>query len=186
MAYPSVTHTFVTATDLDATQVNTNFTNIIEGITNGAKDLKVADITSTEIDVTVDISTGTTLSAAEITANALIIGTCTTTDLILELLSLTKESKTLAADSMTPAKSLVEINGEAGAADNLSTITATAFSNGDLLFLFRKSTSGDITIKNNTGNILCGSDRILSEHSTALLIYDGTATKWNLIFYQSN
>lgn len=38
MAYPSVTYTFTNATTSDATQVNTNFNNIISGFSDGTKD----------------------------------------------------------------------------------------------------------------------------------------------------
>jgi hypothetical protein len=45
MAAPSVTHTFANSTTADATQVNTNFTDIINGITDGTKDLSISALT---------------------------------------------------------------------------------------------------------------------------------------------
>jgi hypothetical protein len=45
MASPSVTHTFVNSTTADATQVNTNFTDIINGLTDGSKDLSISALT---------------------------------------------------------------------------------------------------------------------------------------------
>lgn len=42
MASPSVTWTFTNGTTSDATQVNTNFTDIINGLTDGTKDLHIA------------------------------------------------------------------------------------------------------------------------------------------------
>jgi hypothetical protein len=41
MAAPSVTYTFSNSTTADATEVNTNFTDIINGITDGTKDLTI-------------------------------------------------------------------------------------------------------------------------------------------------
>lgn len=45
MASPSVTHTFVNGTTADASQVNTNFNDIINGITDGTKDLSISALT---------------------------------------------------------------------------------------------------------------------------------------------
>ena len=47
MAYPSLTYTFTNGSGniIDAGQVNTNFTDIINGISDGTKDLNVSDIT---------------------------------------------------------------------------------------------------------------------------------------------
>jgi hypothetical protein len=45
MAFPSVTNTFVNATASDATQVNQNFTDLINGLTDGTKSLNIAGIT---------------------------------------------------------------------------------------------------------------------------------------------
>jgi hypothetical protein len=45
MASPSVTHTFTNATVADADEVNTNFTDIINGITDGTKDLSISALT---------------------------------------------------------------------------------------------------------------------------------------------
>lgn len=45
MASPSVTYTFANSTTADATQVNQNFTDLINGITDGTKDLSVSALT---------------------------------------------------------------------------------------------------------------------------------------------
>lgn len=46
MAAPSVTHTFSNGTTADATEVNTNFSDIIAGITDGTKDLTISALTA--------------------------------------------------------------------------------------------------------------------------------------------
>ena len=46
MAAPSVTHTFSNSTVADATQVNTNFTDVINGVSDGTKDLSVSAFTA--------------------------------------------------------------------------------------------------------------------------------------------
>lgn len=45
MASPSVTYTFSNSTTADGTQVNTNFTDIINGLTDGSKDLSISALT---------------------------------------------------------------------------------------------------------------------------------------------
>lgn len=45
MAAPSVTYTFSNSTTADATQVNQNFTDIINGISDGTKDLSISALT---------------------------------------------------------------------------------------------------------------------------------------------
>lgn len=45
MASPSVTHTFANSTTADATQVNQNFTDIINSLTDGTKDLSISGLT---------------------------------------------------------------------------------------------------------------------------------------------
>ena len=45
MAFPSVTHTFSNATTSDATGVNNNFTDLINGMSDGTKDHSIAALT---------------------------------------------------------------------------------------------------------------------------------------------
>jgi hypothetical protein len=45
MAAPSVTNTFTNGTTADATEVNQNFTDVINGITDGTKDLTISALT---------------------------------------------------------------------------------------------------------------------------------------------
>ena len=67
MAAPSVTHTFSNSTTADATQVNTNFNDIINGVSDGTKDLTVSTVTvatitaSTAIKLTTANTIGQTL-----------------------------------------------------------------------------------------------------------------------------
>lgn len=44
MAYTSVTYTFVNGTTSDATKVNTNFTDIVNGLSDSTKDLAVNNV----------------------------------------------------------------------------------------------------------------------------------------------
>lgn len=45
MASPSVTYTFTNGTTADATQVNTNFTDVLNSLTDGSKDLSISALT---------------------------------------------------------------------------------------------------------------------------------------------
>lgn len=46
MAFPSVTYTFANSTTADATQVNQNFTDLVNGLSDGTKDINVAQVTA--------------------------------------------------------------------------------------------------------------------------------------------
>lgn len=46
MPGPSVTYTFSNATTADATQVNTNFSDLVSGLTDGTKDLTISALTA--------------------------------------------------------------------------------------------------------------------------------------------
>lgn len=46
MAAPSVTYTFINGTSADAAQVNTNFTDLINGASDGTKDYTINDLTT--------------------------------------------------------------------------------------------------------------------------------------------
>jgi len=62
MALPSVTHTFVTGTTIDAAEVNTNFSDLINSLTDGSK-----DITTNAVTTTATVTVGSTLTAAAAT-----------------------------------------------------------------------------------------------------------------------
>ena len=191
MGYPTVTYTFSTGENVDATEVNTNLTDIVNGLSDGTKNIKINNATiggALTGASTPSITGAVTLSSTLAVLGAVTqTGTLTVNNNILNKIFRTQEEeKTLSSDAMTPTSSRVVINGEGGLADDLATITATNFNDGDLLILSRKSTSGDITVKNTTGNILCGSDRTISTNSTMLLIYNGIATKWDMLSYAAN
>lgn len=190
MAYVSVTNQFADSTSLDATELNQNWGDIINGVTDGSKSLNVADITignDLNLSSTLAIGGATTIDGSLSVAGATTISDDITIDTgIFKILSLTSEDQTIAAGAMTPTKCCVVVNGEGDLADNLDTITATNFSDGSLLLLKRNATSGDITIRNNVGNIICGANRTLSTNSQMLLLWDAIASKWNQVFYAAN
>jgi hypothetical protein len=70
--------------------------------------------------------------------------------------------------------------------DDLQTITATNFSAGDIISIYLKNplTSLTITVEDGTDNINCGSNRIMTQNSTMMLMYDGS--NWNMISFASN
>lgn len=185
MSYPSVNYTFVSMTDLDATQVNTNFINILEDISSGKKDINVEDLTTNNIVSRSNLNivgnvTCDTLNAQDSNTLTNIISTSS----IHKILGSTKASITISSNAIEPSNSLIELNGEGDIADDLVTIIATNFVEGDIVFLVKKSTSGNITVKNGTGNIICGEDRVLGNNSTIIMIYGGS--KFELLSYQAN
>jgi hypothetical protein len=74
MAAPSVTYTFSNGTTADATQVNQNFTDVINGLSDGTKDLTVSALTASG---TISF-TGSTISLGNAVSDALNIIAATT------------------------------------------------------------------------------------------------------------
>ena len=68
MAYPSVTYTFANDTTADAAEVNTNFTDLINGFSDGTKDL--------------NMNAGTFAGAVTFNGNVT-VGNATTDDLVV-------------------------------------------------------------------------------------------------------
>lgn len=86
---------------------------------------------------------------------------------------------TISGGAVTATQNFHRIATEGGAAtDDLDTINGN--SNGLVLFI-RPSSSNDVVLKHNTGNIVCaaGADLTLEDtNDLAILVYDGTLTKW--------
>ena len=190
MAYPSVTYTFVDADPLDASELNANFNDLVNSVVDGSKALNIEAITVAD---NFDLTSTIAITGASTISGTLNIGSTTALandvvidNLLTKILSITAEDRTLNSDAMTPLKSSVTVCGEGSLADDLETITATNFVDGSLLLLRKLATSGDITVKNGTGNIVCGSDRVLSTYSIMLLLYDAISTNWHLLSYESN
>ncbi|WP_338893932.1 hypothetical protein [Sinorhizobium meliloti] len=58
----------------------------------------------------------------------------------------------------------------AAAADDLDTITDADVFDGDTIVLKTSSSSRDVTVKNGTGNINCGADRVLNSASDQIML----------------
>lgn len=174
MAFPSVTYTFTTATTADPSQINTNFNNIINGLSDGSKDLNI---------YTCNVNGGMTVAGTATHTGAVTVSDVATINI---LGNGSASDVTISSGSVTPSATNTVVNGEAGAADNLNTIVATAFSDGDIIILSKKSTSGDITVRNGAGNITCGSDRTLGTNSRIALMYCDADSKWHQVMYAAN
>lgn len=108
--------------------------------------------------------------------NALILGVGTATQL------------TVSSGAITPIQSHHRVGGEGGVADNLDTITATYFDEGDILIL-RGPTAGNhaVTIRTGVGgNINCAANRALDKLNDIWVgLYTEDST-WNEIAYANN
>jgi len=81
---------------------------------------------------------------------------------------------TISGGVVTATRSYHSVDTEGDAAtDDLDTINGGT--EGDLLVLRSANTGRDVTVKNNSGNIFCGSDRLLSS----------TADRITLIFFNN-
>jgi len=100
-------------------------------------------------------------------------------------------NKTIAGGVLLPTSNMVFISPESGTRDDLDTITATSplvIDDGSLMLAgVFGSADNEITLKHNTGNIICpeGRDILLHEtpsglrNSLAILVYKGT--KWIVV-----
>jgi len=80
MAFPSYTYTFTNGSTADATQVNQNFTDILNGISDTTKDISVASVTAAGTatlngNVTLGSSTSKTITFNGVMSSTLNIGT---------------------------------------------------------------------------------------------------------------
>ena len=80
MASPAVTYTFANSTTADATQVNQNFTDLINGLTDGTKDLSISALTCAGTatlngNVALGNSSSDTLTITAVLSSSLAMGT---------------------------------------------------------------------------------------------------------------
>jgi len=93
---------------------------------------------------------------------------------------------TIASGSITPVNEAHRIDTEGGAGtDDLTTISTTNAVAGDRLTLFPSTGGRTITVKHGTGNIQCGSDRVLNSiHDTIDLVFFNS--NWRMVSYSDN
>jgi len=186
MGYPEVTYTFSDTETLDASEINTNFTNLVDSTKDTSKNIHIASLAiSDQSTLTGTLSSSSSLIANDIQTNeSCTLANIFSTSSIIDILNLPSQAVTISSGVFSVSKSLVILNGEAGAADNLDTINGGI--DGSILILMKKSTSGDITVKNVTGNLVLGSDKVLSAFSTMILVYDIGLAAWIMISHSSN
>lgn len=97
-----------------------------------------------------------------------------------------KSALTLSSGAITVTQNWHTITSETAAVDDLDTITASTIgttdtADGFVLFLKMAVSTYAITLKHNTGNIICpgAADIVLSDNAQVVcLIYDNTNEKW--------
>lgn len=148
-----IPNTFTSSVTFFATAMNSNFSFIVNALSDGTQNL---DIDSLESNSMVVSGSVTVVSEAEVEGSLAITGTLTTgtldsEDLRSKIIGVgSKEVITIVDESITPTKSNIELSGT-----KLNTIVTTNFVNGSLLFISKNSTSASITI-NNSDNIILG------------------------------
>ncbi len=85
----------------------------------------------------------------------------------------TGDTYTIASGVITVNRpGIISLAGEGGAADDLVTVSGAS---AGWICIFKANAAADITIKNGSGNIICGSDFVLTTESDRFIaIYDGT------------
>lgn len=93
---------------------------------------------------------------------------------------------TISSGAITVTKSYHRVDTEGSAAsDDLDTINGGF--DGQILVLRTYTGSHDVVVKNNTGNIYCGSDRTLSIiYDTITLLYMADESKWIMLSFADN
>jgi hypothetical protein len=92
------------------------------------------------------------------------------------------KNETIVAGVITVTTNIVAINGEGNVADDLVTINGGL--TGDLVIL-RMNSNGTITVKDGTGNIALGADRVLDDAADTLLL-ERRASTWNEVAFANN
>lgn len=92
---------------------------------------------------------------------------------------------TIASGVITATGSFMVIDTEAaGAADDLDTINEGV--QGDILILRSSDNARDITVKHGTGNIFCGSDRVLNNTTDKITLMNENGTTWSMLSFADN
>lgn len=94
-----------------------------------------------------------------------------------------RKSLTLATDAVTvDHHDHFTLQPQTGTSDDLATISGGA--DGRRITLYPEDSGDTITVKNNTGNILLGADRVLDNQADTLtLIYSAALSKWIELSY---
>jgi len=105
---------------------------------------------------------------------------------VVGILSTEPQALTIATDAVAITSSYIVVDTEGGAAtDNLATISAGAgvtLRAGMILTVRQSNDARDVTIKDGTGNIQCGADRVFTTNNGNIhLIYDGT--EWLMLSF---
>lgn len=193
MAYPSVTTTFTDGTGnyIYSSEVNQNFTDLINGASDGLKDLNVKNATATgNLTVNGNSTLGnSTADTVDITAGSVTLDAGTR--LFIPRIGIGAETiPTLQISSgvLTPSTCIAYVQAESGTTDDLTAVSMTTIGTYDgMLMLLIMANGHTITVKNNvavTNYIKCGSDRALSTDDTMLLVASGS--KWLMVSFADN
>jgi hypothetical protein len=147
MAFPSVTNLFVNGTDADADEVNKNFADIIDGVSDGTKDISVAVAT---VASTLNVAGTTTLSSALNVAGSVAVNT--------------NKFTVAAASGNTVVAGTLGVTGNSTLTGNLA-VNGTTTLNGDV------SITDDA---NFTGNFAVNTNKFTVAASTGNTVVAGT------------
>jgi len=139
MASPAVTYTFVNATTISHAEVNQNFTDIINGITDGTKDLSISALTCAGTatlngNINLGNASGDDLTITASLASTIAIKTNNTYNIGAATLGLagvyygapsSRSTRITANQSLSASHTMVLPNGNAAAADSFLTDDAS-------------------------------------------------------------
>lgn len=131
MAFPSVTNTFVNGTDADADEVNKNFADIIDGVSDGTKDISVAVAT---VASTLNVAGTATLSSALNVAGSVAVNT--------------NKFTVAAASGNTVVAGTLGVSGNSTLSGNL-VVNGTTTLNGDTTIADDVNFTGNFAVNTN-------------------------------------
>ena len=179
---PSVTNTMVNGTIIDGSQLDQNFDDIINALSDGTKDINVKNFECLAIS-TDNMTARTSLNSDTIITTSISSTTSTITSVASSRVNLSElETYTIdIAKTITPSFSFIELDSTIET--DLETI-GTGLGVGSIITLVMGISMVSVTIKNVVGNIVCGGDLVMTDFSIASFILIGV--NWCLLSYSGN
>lgn len=91
---------------------------------------------------------------------------------------------TISAGVVTATGSFHKVNTEGGTSDIIHTIHGGK--DGDILILRSNLVGNQITVQNGTGNIRCGTDRVLDDVTNRIILHKRGSDNWHMLCFADN
>lgn len=197
MGYPALTYNFTDGDRTDAPKINANFSNLLNGLSNGNKDINILSATvNNNITVTVDLISDlmvvdTTFEAQKATSEAnIFIDGVTLQEGLMSVsgtTAITLDAGVLSDHVIAVDQSFNKLVFPNITSAEIKNIATAEFVDGDIITLTNQWTTspGNVNclIRNSdvSGNIHCGSDINFKRQDVLSFIYNGIQDTFDLI-----